>query len=36
MSEKSPSAIDPKLLEISHNMLDAMHRWADYNGFSSW
>ena len=27
---------DPKLLEISRNMIDAMHRWADYNGFSSW
>ncbi|MCX6928713.1 MAG: hypothetical protein NT154_36695 [Verrucomicrobia bacterium] len=27
---------DPKLLEISHNMIDEMHRWADYNGFSSW
>ncbi len=27
---------DPKLLEISRNMIDAMHRWADYNGFSNW
>ena len=27
---------DPKLLEISHNMINEMHRWADYNGFSSW
>lgn len=27
---------DPKLLEISHNMVEAMNRWADYNGFSSW
>ena len=27
---------DPELLKISHNMIDAMHRWADYNGFSSW
>jgi alpha-L-fucosidase 2 len=27
---------DPKLLAISRNMIDAMHRWADYNGFSSW
>ena len=27
---------DPKLLEISRDMIDAMHRWADYNGFSSW
>ena len=27
---------DPKLLEISHNMINAMNRWADYNGFSSW
>jgi hypothetical protein len=27
---------DPKLLEISRNTIDAMHRWADYNGFSSW
>ena len=27
---------DPKLLEISLNMIDGMHRWADYNGFSSW
>jgi hypothetical protein len=27
---------DPKLLEISRNTIDAMNRWADYNGFSSW
>jgi hypothetical protein len=27
---------DPKLLEISRNMINAMNRWADYNGFSSW
>lgn len=27
---------DPKLLEISRNMIDAMHRWTDNNGFSSW
>ena len=27
---------DPKLLEICHNTIDAMDRWADYNGFSSW
>ena len=27
---------DPKLLEISRNMIDAMHRWSDPNGFSSW
>lgn len=27
---------DPKLLEISHNMIDAMGRWRDYNGSSSW
>ncbi|MFO1521161.1 MAG: LamG-like jellyroll fold domain-containing protein [Kiritimatiellia bacterium] len=27
---------DPRLLEISHNMINAMNRWADYNGFSSW
>lgn len=27
---------DPKLIEISHNMINAMNRWADYNGFSSW
>ena len=27
---------DPKLREISHHMINAMHRWADYNGFSSW
>lgn len=26
----------PKLLEISHHMIDAMGRWADFNGFSSW
>jgi hypothetical protein len=27
---------DPKLLEISHNMIDAMGRWRDSNGSSSW
>ncbi|MBV4357494.1 glycosyl hydrolase family 95 catalytic domain-containing protein [Pinibacter aurantiacus] len=27
---------DPKLLEISHNMIDAMARWKDNNGSSSW
>ena len=27
---------DPKLLEISHNMIGEMHRWHDDNGFSSW
>ena len=27
---------DPKLLEISRNTINAMGRWADYNGFSSW
>jgi hypothetical protein len=27
---------DPKLLEISRNMIDAMQRWSDGNGFSSW
>ena len=27
---------DPKLLEISHNMINAMGRWCDYNGASSW
>jgi alpha-L-fucosidase 2 len=27
---------DPKLLEICHNTIDEMGRWADYNGFSSW
>lgn len=27
---------DPKLLEISRNMIDAMGRWRDYNGMSSW
>ncbi len=27
---------DPKLLDISRNMIDAMHRWTDNNGFSSW
>ena len=27
---------DPKLLEISHNMIKALNRWTDYNGFSSW
>ncbi len=27
---------DPKLLEISRNTIDQMHRWDDYNGFSAW
>ncbi|MDR3691309.1 MAG: hypothetical protein P4L46_18155 [Fimbriimonas sp.] len=27
---------DPRLLEISRNMIDAMARWSDDNGFSSW
>ena len=27
---------DPKLLEISHNMISAMGRWRDFNGSSSW
>lgn len=27
---------DPRLLEISRNMIDAMGRWRDYNGMSSW
>jgi len=27
---------DPKLLEISHNMIDEMARWVDGNGSSSW
>ena len=27
---------DPKLLEISHNMIHAMGRWRDFNGSSSW
>lgn len=27
---------DPELLRISRNTIDAMNRWADYNGFSSW
>ena len=27
---------DPRLLGISRNMIDAMGRWTDYNGFSSW
>jgi alpha-L-fucosidase 2 len=27
---------DPKLLEISRNMIDAMGRWRDSNGMSSW
>ncbi|MEO5715154.1 MAG: LamG-like jellyroll fold domain-containing protein [Luteolibacter sp.] len=27
---------DPKLLENSNNMIDAMNRWNDYNGSSSW
>lgn len=27
---------EPKLVEISRNMIDAMARWRDYNGSSSW
>ena len=27
---------DPKLLEISRNMVDAMGRWSDGNGFATW
>ena len=27
---------DPKLLRICHNTLEAMSRWSDNNGFSSW
>ena len=27
---------DPKLLEISRNMIDSMSRWIDGNGVSSW
>jgi len=27
---------DPKLLEVSHNMINAMSRWQDSNGASSW
>jgi alpha-L-fucosidase 2 len=27
---------DPNLLTTSINTIDEMHRWADYNGFSSW
>ena len=27
---------DPKLLEISQNMINAMGRWQDHNGSSSW
>jgi pimeloyl-ACP methyl ester carboxylesterase len=27
---------DPRLLGLSRNMIDAMHRWTDNNGFSSW
>ncbi len=27
---------DPKLLEVSRSMIDAMGRWTDNNGFSSW
>lgn len=27
---------DPKLLETSHNMINAMDRWRDFNGSSSW
>lgn len=26
----------PRLLEISHNMIEAMARWEDFNGSSSW
>lgn len=26
----------PELLAISRHTIDEMHRWADYNGFSSW
>ena len=27
---------DPQQLAVARNTIDAMHRWADYNGFSSW
>jgi hypothetical protein len=27
---------DPKLLETCHRTINAMNRWTDYNGFSSW
>jgi len=27
---------DPKLLQICHNTINEMGRWADFNGFSSW
>jgi hypothetical protein len=27
---------DPKLLEICHHTIEAMSRWSDNNGFSSW
>jgi len=27
---------DPRLLEVSRNTIDAMHRWTDYNGFATW
>lgn len=27
---------DPKLLELCHSTINAMNRWTDYNGFSSW
>lgn len=27
---------DPKLLEVSRNTIDEMHRWTDNNGFASW
>ena len=27
---------DPKLLQLCHNTIDAMSRWHDGNGFSSW
>lgn len=27
---------DPKLLEISHHMINALDRWRDFNGSSSW
>ncbi|MCX6996879.1 MAG: hypothetical protein NTV49_07300 [Kiritimatiellaeota bacterium] len=27
---------DPKLLKICHDTINAMARWADYNGFATW
>lgn len=27
---------DPQLLQVCHNTIEAMHRWHDGNGFSSW